>query len=207
MSYEEWIDYEFPSSPESGVLIDVGANEGQHLLPRIPLYRWLIAIEPQEEMARKLEASVPLLYRDRVIVFSRLALGSRNEVMPIRLLANRTCATFVQDSAAIHPQPDAAGIKQIGEQLVRVTRLDDLRPLFSSYPLVVIKIDVEGWELEVLAGAVETLRRQRPMLLIEAHSAELEERVCSFLAHEQYRMVRRYARPGEWRFHLVMEPW
>lgn len=205
MSYESWIDYPIPSCPESGVFIDVGANEGQYTLPRLHLYRWVIAIEPQEEIAKQLEAKVPLLYRDRLIFFPKVALGSTSEVKPIRLLANKTCATFVQDSAAIHDQPHAPGIQQVGEQHVRLIRLDDLRPLFATYPLVVIKIDVEGWELEVLKGATETLRKQKPTVLMEVHSAQLEQQVQSFMAHEQYRLEKRYEQP-HWRSWLVFLP-
>ena len=46
---------------------------------------------------------------------------------------------------------------------VRVATLDsfDLRPAF-------IKIDVEGWEPQVLAGATETIRAAQPILAVES---------------------------------------
>lgn len=42
-----------------------------------------------------------------------------------------------------------------------------------------IKIDVEGAEIPVLQGAIETLRRFKPTLWIELHGTE--EEVVSFL--------------------------
>jgi Methyltransferase FkbM domain len=43
-----------------------------------------------------------------------------------------------------------------------------------------LKIDVEGAELEVLHGAVGILHEQRPRLLVETHSPALE-RACGDL--------------------------
>lgn len=46
---------------------------------------------------------------------------------------------------------------------VHVTPLDDFE--FESISL--IKIDVEGWEYEVIQGAMETIRKHQPILFVE----------------------------------------
>jgi hypothetical protein len=52
------------------------------------------------------------------------------------------------------------------EQLtVRVERLDDALP--EGLVPALIKIDVEGAEEQVLTGALETLRRHRPVVVLE----------------------------------------
>jgi FkbM family methyltransferase len=48
----------------------------------------------------------------------------------------------------------------------------------------IIKIDVEGAELLVLRGAEQTMRTNRPMLIVEAHSAHLAVETQRWL-HEQ----------------------
>jgi Methyltransferase FkbM domain len=51
------------------------------------------------------------------------------------------------------------------EITVRVERLDGALP--PDYVPALVKIDVEGTEAEVLRGAIETLRRHRPVVVFE----------------------------------------
>jgi FkbM family methyltransferase len=52
-------------------------------------------------------------------------------------------------------------------------RLDDLR---IEGPLAVVKVDIEGMELQFLRGAQKTLLRERPLIYLEAHTdAELAD--------------------------------
>jgi len=56
---------------------------------------------------------------------------------------------------------------------VPVTTVDQLAADLSSLRL--IKIDVEGWELEVLRGAEQTVDRLRPVLVVECERRHLQK--------------------------------
>ena len=58
--------------------------------------------------------------------------------------------------------------KQIQEQRTRIMKLDDIvAETMPESPIGFVKIDVEGYELEVVKGAADLLRHHRPNLQIE----------------------------------------
>ena len=52
----------------------------------------------------------------------------------------------------------------------------------------IMKIDVEGFELDVLEGGVETIKKYHPKIIIETHSKEWERRTKEFLSRFDYRL-------------------
>jgi FkbM family methyltransferase len=68
-------------------------------------------------------------------------------------------------------QPSAAAVT---EQEIPVRRLDSLVAEALVPPPDILKIDVEGAEYQVLMGATDIIRRYRPRIYLEAHSAALE---------------------------------
>lgn len=68
---------------------------------------------------------------------------------------------------------------------VRLERLDD-QPFAKNGPVDLIKIDVEGHELEVLKGSVETIRRCKPVLIVE-NNEEQRLQILEFLGNMGYR--------------------
>jgi len=73
------------------------------------------------------------------------------------------------EAVATATEPDTAGIVELP-----VATVDDLCAGLGFQPDLV-KIDVEGYELAVLAGAQATLARHRPRLFLELHPDRLRE--------------------------------
>lgn len=108
------------------------------------------AFEPNPEVAEILERNVRRNSPPGSVEISRLALGA--PAGPGRLVVGDT-----GNLGEVAVEPDDAGP-------VKVVRLDDL----DLEAFSILKIDVEGQEADVLAGATATLRRHRPYVVAEA---------------------------------------
>jgi FkbM family methyltransferase len=140
--------------------VDVGANVGLMSLvaARIvgPTGR-VDAFEPLPEIRALLAASVDANRFSNVVV-NDFALGSAPSVLSIHrhLEVNRGSASLAWAGTSTDTLS------------VRVETMDTAVPRLSSQPVSMIKIDVEGWELEVLKGGRAVLGRQpQPVLCIE----------------------------------------
>ena len=134
-------------------VVDVGANNGLYTHAFAKRRATVEAFEPQPECVAVLAA------------YASRQRGARVEVHPVALAATQGEA-MLHVPAGSGPSPSAsfsAGDETFTRLDVRVERLDS----FEFFDISLIKIDVEGAELDVLAGASETLRRSRPLLFIE----------------------------------------
>ncbi len=62
--------------------------------------------------------------------------------------------------------------------------------MLDSYNLkpTILKIDVEGFEMDVLEGGKETIKKYKPKIIIETHSSDLEKQVKDFLEKLDYKV-------------------
>ena len=76
---------------------------------------------------------------------------------------------------------------------VHFEKLDSL-----SFEPDILKIDVEGFEMHVLKGSIETILKYKPRIIMEAHSSLLEKEVRDFLKSVGYSDPKEFGRrPGK----------
>lgn len=84
--------------------------------------------------------------------------------------------------------PATAHLSESGDVAVRVIRLDSMVERGEIRPPNVMKIDVECSEVKALHGAVETLGKYRPRILLATHNRELHSECVEFLERLGYRV-------------------
>ena len=134
--------------------VDIGANRGvvlTEMLARAPHGRH-VAFEPLPELARELRTTFPRVDVHQAALSDRP--GTREFV---RVVDDPGWSGFRE-----RPVPGATRTERIE---VAVEVLDDALPA-DARP-VLVKIDVEGAELEVLEGARRTLAEHRPVVVFE----------------------------------------
>lgn len=166
--------------PEDGVFIDVGANQGEFTLLAAALMPkgQVIAFEPNPVNLLRLQRNLDL---NRVADSSR-ARAARVSVLPVALGAAPGLAPMFTDPRRVRRLGDQnSGVYSLAQSaqrrepvgVVQVDALDSILRMRSVAKVDLIKIDVEGYELEVLAGAVSALRAFRPALLLELNQEAL----------------------------------
>jgi len=144
---------------DAPVYMDVGANIGNHLLPVARLAKKVIAFEPNPLMIRKLEDNLKRNNIENVLLF-KFGISNTNEELPFYSnSANPGAGSFVTEDRALN-RPPAANILSVkkGDEIVEKMELTKLD---------FVKIDVEGYEYEVIAGLRKTLELFKPIVMFE----------------------------------------
>jgi FkbM family methyltransferase len=139
-------------------VLDVGANTGQYaqMLRRIGYGGVIISFEPLSSAHAKLkvEASADSNW----IVAPRVALGSAKGSIEINVAGN-SVSSSVLPMKAVHLAA-APESRYVATETVALERLDNLLPaVFTATGPVILKMDTQGYEEQVLAGAVGILSR------------------------------------------------
>ena len=144
------------------VAIDIGANQGFYSYALARRFERVLAFEPNPSIVADLERSAL-----RNVEIQKVALSAGDGRRELYV-------------------PQVGGVEQHGwasfdrfnlPDVTAVSTLDvPVRPLDSYHldSVDFLKIDVEGHELEVLTGAMDTLRRNRPVVLVEVRASNFE---------------------------------
>jgi FkbM family methyltransferase len=143
-----------------GIFMDIGGNTGVFTMKAAQFYRQngggtVITYEPLPEMLAELNFNLRL-NRFENVRLCPFCLGEKPGRADFWINLNRPAS-----SGLVANDPSAARVSTV------VFRLDDVFPMEKLDRLDYVKIDVEGAEDQVLAGARETLKKYRPIVQME----------------------------------------
>jgi FkbM family methyltransferase len=154
-------------------VVDVGANVGNHTLYLARVVGCQVhAFEPSADLAQAISLSSELNGCAEQVHVHQVAVGAVGGVGSMVL----------DDAANLGAQRVVLGGAGTGQR-VTVVALDDVR--FDG-AVAVLKIDVEGMEMDVLSGASEVLVSQHPLVYVECLDSDQLMRVEGFLGERGY---------------------
>ena len=156
------------------VFLDIGAHAGVYsvLASSVPGVR-VVAVEPSSATFARLGENVSLNHIGDQVTALRLALGNRRGEARL----STGCDAL---NALVHEEDDDS-------EPVVLTTVDSLMADLDIATVGLVKIDVEGGELDVLAGAERTIEASRPPIIVEVNDPE---GLASFAARAGYTSVR-----------------
>jgi FkbM family methyltransferase len=157
-STEEAVIRRLLHSENADLVVDVGANQGQYggLMRLLGYSGDLISFEPSADAYRLLTRATN---RDSKWTAVQAALGSTSEIAFLNVSANSVSSSMLRVSSR-HRQAERAS-ERIASERVPVLPLDGQLSQFGDKSRIWLKLDVQGYEGEVLKGATHTLPRCR----------------------------------------------
>jgi len=159
------------------LVLDIGANIGTHTVVLSRLVGGggsVLAFEPQRQIFQILCANV--------------ALNALSNVHTYHAAVGRQCGNICVPRMNLESPDNFGGVslnqKPGAGEIVRLITVDSLELPACHF----MKVDVEGMENEVLAGAEQTIRKYRPILYVENDREKESAALISRLLELDYRL-------------------
>lgn len=149
-------DILIPENMELDIFFDVGANVGSYV-EQIRKQGYLGKVVSFEPTSAAHKVLLSQSSKDsNWSVYERCALGDNNGTVQINISLN-SYSSSVLPMSQLHLDA-APGSEFVSQESVPIFRISEIwKSKFSQYRKVGVKIDVQGFELDVLAGAMEMI--------------------------------------------------
>src|SRR3990172_4293664 len=140
----------------NGVFVDIGANGGMHTIPSARKMKGkVIAIEPEPKNFEILKKNIGLNKLKNVIALNKGCFSKKGKL-----------TFYLDDGIGGHSFVN----KNIGHKHIKINvdTLDNILKKLNIGQVDLIKVDVEGAEINVFRGAKKTLKRHHPKIVFEA---------------------------------------
>ena len=168
-------------------VVDIGANIGYYALQEARVAKTVFAIEPGQDNFDHLQENIDLNGYKNVIPF-QLAIGDHKGEVGFKVAKACNWNRIALDGETPDDQ-------------VPMATLDDF---MGGLSIDFVRMDVEGYEIKILEGMTQILKKQRPRMFIEVHRDLLKQfgsnqtEFMGLLAEYDYRIEKSYisAREG-----------
>jgi FkbM family methyltransferase len=158
LGYHDYSEFSFMLAllREDDLFVDIGAFLGAYSIIAANRGATVHAFEPSSKNRKPLTRAIEMNgYMDRVTIHSTAVANHHGE------------AFFSNSWGSGNRLLDESGHDDTARQVVQVRRLDDISSPFEVRELAVLKIDAEGFDIDVLKGGRSFLERHNPVLIVE----------------------------------------
>lgn len=156
-------------------LLDIGANIGNHTLLWSGIVgNRTIAVECEPGNLRRLARNIELN-----------GIEDKVRILPVAAFRRSAEGNVVVDNPA---NSGKARVEIAAGGTVALRAMDDV----VDEPVHVIKVDVEGLEVDVLMGARQLIERHRPLIVVEGSTADDYAAIRDLLAASDYAAAKRF---------------
>lgn len=171
------------------LFLDVGADVGTYAIAvgnfmnKYKNYK-IVCFEPEETSAALLKKNITQNNLNRKISVKELALGDKNGSASLQYNFVNPGATSIKD------------FKRDNLKKIKVAKLDSLDLAYGKSNVLIMKIDVEGYESQVIAGAIKTLRSfDEAYLIVEDF---INPKIKKYLINNKFKFIEKLTPYNSW---------
>ena len=174
-----------------GIVFDIGSQYGDYAIACNKLYgsKPVIAFEPLQRNFKIAKRNIKLSKADDSVFLHNVAISNQQVIG----IDNKSMFSNLNTGGKLYTPP--------------IIVLDDLiKGLERKYivEIDIIKIDVEGFEMNVLDSAINAIKKYKPKLIIETHTFDLYKKVSYLLADLGYNLVHKDYNGSNNRFDYIV---
>jgi len=175
----------------NGIVFDIGSQYGDYAIACNKLYgsKPVIAFEPLQRNFKIAKRNIKLSKADDSVFLHNVAISNQQVIG----IDNKSMFSNLNTGGKLYTPP--------------IIVLDDLiKGLERKYivEIDIIKIDVEGFEMNVLDSAINAIKKYKPKLIIETHTFDLYKKVSYLLEDLGYNLVHKDYNGSNNRFDYIV---
>ena len=161
-------------TPRKGIFLDIGSNIGNHTLYLFQndLIQSAYCFEPVQDTFRILKKNISINNLQNKVKLFNVGVGKSHGTAQI--------ASYSKENTGM------SQLKISNDGNIPIIAIDDIN---FDYDISFVKIDVEGFELNVIKGMLGTIKKYKPTLFIEIRNQFFDD-ICKRLTPVGYKYLK-----------------